>query len=402
MERSTFFQHIWTTASIGTLAIQGPSSSTHLLNAISNTNTNTNTNHSPIAYRSLSLPMKEFDVNIPVAVWYPITSSLSSSIPSSISSSIPSSYKHSISVPRIGQLLASIDFIPSFVQKKYDLEPSIPVLDGTTIPLPFQEEIPPIVFLAHGYLGSRFDLSHIAESLTQQGFLCISAEYPESLAASYPRMENLDRTIITNMLLNALHDETFFPFPSSSSSSSSSTKPTFRYGIIGHSLGCGTVTNTGDKSWVRVCIAGYPGEREDTVGGDLLFISSINDGAVSMERLRGAIPSDLVQWNESNEEIHSLVAARASHNNDEVLPSIPRRTALIFESDTGPNHISFLAGGVNNAMIDLLSPLLPVAQFLKIPVLDFDRYQKSQDSKPTADIVIPVISAYLKQRMMAS
>merc|ERR1712127_1181676 len=99
------------------------------------------------------------------------------------------------------------------------------------------------------------------------------------------------------MLLNALHDETFFPFPSSSSSSSSSTKPTFRYGIIGHLLGCGTATNTGDKSWVRVCIAGYPGEREDTQGGDLLFIASVNDGAVRLSnaRMKDAIPSDFAR-----------------------------------------------------------------------------------------------------------
>ena len=72
----------------------------------------------------------------------------------------------------------------------------------------------------------------------------------------------------------------------------------------------------------------------------------------------------------------------------------------IFENkDSAPNHISFLADGTNQAMIEFLSPLLPVAQVLGIPVLDFDKYKISQDSQPTANVVIPLVTSYLKQNM---
>ena len=216
--------------------------------------------------------------------------------------------------------------------------------------------------------------------------MCVSPEYPESLAASYERQEGLDRGQITDKILQTLF-----------SSSSSSTK----FGIIGHSLGCGTATNTGDKSWVRVTIAGPPGERPDTLGGDILFIASVNDGAVTMARLQGLIPSDFVVMSENDERVKSTVVAYKS--NDDYSSSttqIPRRTAIIFQNDDSPNHISFLADSVNNAMIDLLSPLLPVAQALSIPVLDFDKYKSSQDSEQTAEVVIPLVSSYLRQRMM--
>lgn len=336
-----------------------------------------------VAYKSFSITMKSFDTAIPVAMWYPMKNNIKEE---DVSYS-PAKYKHSISIPRIGQLLANINFLPSFLEKGFILNPTlnnsgeVKVVDGTNIAFPSCKNVIPVIILAHGYLGSRFDLSHLAESLADQGFICISPECPESLAASYPRTEGLDRTKIISEILNG---------PVLNELISSSPKNTkVKFGIIGHSLGCGTATNTGDKAWTRVCIAGYPGEREDTVGGDMLFISSINDGTVTLSRLEGAIPRDFVRMNEKDERVISSSKS-----------SIPRRTAIIFESDTGPNHISFLADGVNNAMIDLLSPLLPVAQAIGIPVLDFDKYQVSQDSKPTADVVIPLVSSYLRQRML--
>jgi len=50
-------------------------------------------------------------------------------------------------------------------------------------------------------------------------------------------------------------------------------------------------------------------------------------------------------------------------------------------------------------MIEFLSPLLLVALGLGIPVLDFDRYQISRNSKATAAIVNPLIVKYLKQEI---
>lgn len=317
-----------------------------------------------VAYRTMRVDVTGVDV--PVAMWYPIDSiSSSSDIPKS---GRKLTYDHKISVRRIGKLLAGWEFIPGFASKQFDLSPaSSYVADGANYQLPSKG---PVVLLAHGYLGSRFDLSHLAEALAQEGFICLSPEYPESLAASYEGGE-LDRTQITNQLLKDLTEKW-------------GIQPT-AYGIVGHSLGTGTALNTGDDTWARVCIAGFPRRRDGSkVEGNVLFVSSMNDGAVSPARFGGkdAIPKDITILDELT------------------LPKrLPPRATLLFDRPDAPNHISFLTDEVNNAMIDLLSPLLPLAMALKIPVLDFDKYKESRDSKQTADVVIPLVATYLKQQM---
>ena len=78
---------------------------------------------------------------------------------------------------------------------------------------------------------------------------------------------------------------------------------------------------------------------------------------------------------------------------------LPSRAFLIFNNPTNAlKHISFLTEGTNDAMVQFLSPLLPLARALGIPVLDFDKYQISRDSKSTGDVVIPLVVDYLKQR----
>jgi hypothetical protein len=210
--------------------------------------------------------------------------------------------------------------------------------------------------------------------LIVSGFICLSAEFPESLAASYPRMEGLDRSVIMTSLQQSLSSEW-------------GVKGT-RFGIVGHSAGCGTAVMTGDESWTRVCIAGNPRTRDGSIiPGNVLLLSSMNDGAVSLARFGGreAIPPEYTLLEES-----SLAQ----------LSRIPPKSFLLFDREDAPNHISFLAGGTNDAMIELLSPLLPVAQAISIPVLDFDRYQTSRDSQQTAEIVIPLVTSYLKQQML--
>ena len=69
-----------------------------------------------------------------------------------------------------------------------------------------------MVLLAHGYLGSRFDLSHIREALASEGFLVLASEYPESLAASYDATSSdtgmpIDRMAITDKFLETLTGE---------------------------------------------------------------------------------------------------------------------------------------------------------------------------------------------------
>eukprot|EP00521_Asterionellopsis_glacialis_P007812 CAMPEP_0195287762 /NCGR_PEP_ID=MMETSP0707-20130614/4692_1 /TAXON_ID=33640 /ORGANISM="Asterionellopsis glacialis, Strain CCMP134" /LENGTH=497 /DNA_ID=CAMNT_0040347547 /DNA_START=152 /DNA_END=1645 /DNA_ORIENTATION=- len=385
-----------------------------------------------IAYRSLSMDIMTTEttgVTIPVAVWYPTkpsslsssSSSSSSSTKNSLSSSksnkileypkVPSSestdndsptYNHRISVKRIGQLLVGWEFIPDFASQDFPLQPSISkefVVKGETIPFPEQS---PVVILAHGYLGSRFDLSHLAEKLAQEGFTCVSPEYPESLAASYPRQEPpavLDRSMITSQLVQNLKDGSWGIHPTS-------------FGIVGHSLGCGTALSSGDDSWTRVCIAGGMRKLSSVPPqSPVLFISSTNDGAVSLSNMGGLssfLPSDYIQLQETdirqNMNMRSSGSSSTSPSSferrDSQTPLLPTKAAFILDGTDAPNHISYLSEGVNDAMIDLLSPLLPVAQMLSIPVLDFDKYQISRDSQQTASVVIPLISTYLKQNMM--
>ena len=49
----------------------------------------------------------------------------------------------------------------------------------------------------------------------------------------------------------------------------------------------------------------------------------------------------------------------------------------------------------NEAMILLLTPLLPVARMLKVPVLDFDTYLDLQDSKDLGKLLLPKIQEFL-------
>ena len=315
---------------------------------------------SDVAYRALTLDFGP-GVTVPVAVWHPIGNDdlLTET----------ATYNHRISVAKIGDLLAGWDFIPSFASRNFVLKPSLASAKvyaaprTNILPLPSSG---PVVILAHGFLGSRFDLSHLAEELASEGFIVVSPEFPESLAASYPRTEGMDRAAITDKLLDTMQSDWLI-------------QPT-SYGIIGHSLGTGTVLKTGDDSWTRVCIAGKPSERASPA----LFIGSTNDGAVSLSRI-GALPKEYIKIDEN-----SLGTANSP---------LPSKAALIFDRPDAPNHISFLAEGPNDAMVQFLSPLLPVAQAMDIPVLDFDKYARVRDSRQTAEVVVPLVSSYLRQNM---
>ena len=190
------------------------------------------------------------------------------------------------------------------------------------------------------------------------------------MAASY-EAGDLDRSQITDQVLKDLTGEWGIQATA--------------FGIVGHSLGTGTALSTGDDTWARVCISGFPRRRDGSqVKGNVLFVVSMNDGVISPARFGGkdAIPRD-----------YTILDAS-------ILPKrLPPRATLFFDRPDSPNHISFLTDEVNNAMIDFLAPLLPLAQVMKIPVLDFDKYKESRDSKQTGDVFIPVVTMYLKQQM---
>jgi pimeloyl-ACP methyl ester carboxylesterase len=317
-----------------------------------------------IGYQDIYLDMKE--AKVPVACWFPVLDEKDEK--DAIQST---SYSHRISVRKIGSMLAGMNFIPEFVSKDFELKPT--TVNGNVVRRNMQSlnglSGRSVIILAHGFLGSRFDLAHIAEELALDGYVVFSPEFPESLANSYDKVDGLDRSIINDRLLEFI----------------TSNMNVQRFGVIGHSLGCGTALNIGDDSWTRICIAG-PSVRRDGVQikGNQFAIVSTNDGLVkSLDRVNQMIPREFVRLQEN--ELESATFASKS--------------ALIFDRQDGPNHISFLAGNANDCMVDFLSPLLPVAQALQIPVLDFDKYQKSRDSQAVAKIVVPAIRSYLKQYM---
>lgn len=319
-----------------------------------------------VVYQPLSISVD--GVTVQVACWHP-----SDKVGQVSSRAAPPLYEYNIALSKIGKSLANWS-LPTFIDRSFALEPT----RRGVIPSQDQQQLPshcPVVLLAHGFLGSRFDLSHIGEELAAEGFLVLSPEFPESLSASYdPNASKsgvpIDRSSINDQLLESVCG------PLSPTS----------YGIVGHSLGCGTVDRTGDEKWTRVSIAGgSPSVR----GPRSCFIGSVNDGAVSVAR---AI-EPLNQYNFAQLD-ETTVRSRSWQK-------LPPRTSFIFRDvSNGPNHISFLAEPCNDAMISFLSPLLPVAQLLGIPVLDFDRYQVSRDSAATGKVVIPLVVDYLKQYMI--
>ena len=319
---------------------------------------------SNLAYKTVSLNLPTFSAQVPVACWFPASESSFSKIP--IRSQ--ACYEHRISVRRIGELLAGWDFIPEFASRSFSFKPTTPsgtLLNGESLPFPSGSKV---IILSHGFLGSRFDLSHIAEELASRGFVCLSPEYPESLAASYRRAPGLDRKVVNDELLKFVQN---------------AIKPT-GYGVVGHSLGCGTALSLGDSTWARVLIAGPPAPLDSP--SPVLFITSMNDVFV---RSRGPAAAFAIP---SSSKYERLEEGR--------LPiTLPKQAALIFDRPNAPNHISYLSENVNDAMVSFLSPLLPVAQALSIPVLDFDTYKVARDAKPTGEIIKPLISDFLVQHL---
>ena len=138
-----------------------------------------------VIYKPITLD--ELREKVPIATWYPSTLNGISSSDDRLTSRVI--YEHGISVSKIGNKLAGWKVILLFVMRNFRLTPTytnIVQLQSMKDSTPnFASSTLPVVLLAHGYLGSRFDLSHYAEDLGSEGFLVISPEYPESLADSY-------------------------------------------------------------------------------------------------------------------------------------------------------------------------------------------------------------------------
>ena len=120
----------------------------------------------------------------------------------------------------------------------------------------------------------------------------------------------------------------------------------------------------------------YPGAK-GAVSGDRQLEG---DGAVPLKFVRERFPAD----------VKNIEVGAAPSN-------WPRRGVIAFAGADAPCHVSFLAPDVNVEMQNFLGPLLPVARFLKIPVLDFDRYGLLFDAERTAEACVPAATSFLRR-----
>ena len=162
------------------------------------------------------------------------------------------------------------------------------------------------------------------------------------------------------------------------------------FGIFGHSAGGGSATMmSGPFTLGRCAIAGarlYDG------GDPLYIVASSGDGVIPLDRVKAAVfgrsgmqvasdPAELT-WRAGQQKSAALLL-------DKAVPG----------AAYPPNHISFLDEEANAALVRVLSPLLPLARFLKLPVLDFDVYTERLDARQTAAAVRPsIVSFFMANR----
>ena len=139
----------------------------------------------------------------------------------------------------------------------------------------------PAVVLAHGFLGSRFDLVHIAERLAALGFTVAAPEFPDARSGE----GGASRAEVLQRVIEGLRDEGF--------------DTGGRVGLAGHSAGSGTIvmgTSMGSR-FPRVCIAGYiPSEDQPLPEGPFLVVASAGDSLMrrlgGLEGMKSRIPRD--------------------------------------------------------------------------------------------------------------
>ena len=159
-------------------------------------------------------------------------------------------------------------------------------------------------------------------------------------------------------------------------------------GIFGHSAGGGSATLSADSFKLGRCaIAGArPYEGTDP----LYVVASSGDGVIPLERVRLAVQPGMPIFEDAAEVDWSR------HRSAALLLSDP-----VAGGEHAPNHISFLDEEANAALVRVLSPLLPLARLLRLPVLDFDVYVERLDARETAAVVRPSIVGFFEAHKRA-
>jgi len=306
----------------------------------------------PVGYRATNVVVG--GQIIPIALWYPLSDDDSNKP----SGSQP--YRYRIGIRNLFKVFLGLDlpFIPNPEVLSGDTAVRV---DGT----PKAQQQGGIVF-AHGMLGSRFDMADLCAALASRGFVVSSADFAESISASFTPNEGTTREAIIEAEMALLARD----FGAS------------LFGIVGHSAGGGSATTVpGPFALGRCAVAGARPYR----GTDPLYlVASAGDGVVPLDRVREAVPPNA-----------AVTADPAAVRWD----NARRAGALLIEGPVGdashaPNHISFLDEEANAALVRVLAPLLPLARFLKLPVLDFDVYTERKDARQTAAAVRPSIVSF--------
>ena len=291
---------------------------------------------------------------VPTAIWSPGAAPTAATS----SSSTDANYQYAISVPRIAKLLLGLPLPKfSFLSSAYSLPAGSPRIvanqaGGASNPYSASS---PLVVVSHGYLGSRFDLSPICEALALRGITTVAPEFPESLSASYEVGDSgLERVDIVNAILDG------------------HVGPV---GFLGHSLGTGLTLSYPLAGAPRCAVAGFRGVTEACEESALLVVASDGDSVCPGKFIRERV--------EEAEKATSRVA------------SIEK---LFFERY---NHISFLSSSTNDAMVEFLSPLLPLAKTLKVPLLDFDKYAEVRDSDACQEEIVDIICQFFESNLVS-
>ena len=311
----------------------------------------------PVGYYETALAL-DCGVRVPAAVWLPGELAAAET-------SKPANYDYRISVGKLFRTFLGFP-LPNSVAWSFRLAASEGVYAAAPPPASAALASTPAVVLAHGFLGSRFDLSLYGEALTAKGAVVVSPDFDQSLTGSYvsdPDGGSDRDAIVAAAVAHARRD----------------LGAGGKLGALGHSMGAGTSMRLSGAA-ARVAIAGFVAPVGDA---PFLAIASSGDGPVPLSRVRPTV--DGVG---GVEPVDAAVSA-----------PYPKRAALFLTGDDAPTHVSYLSPPVNDAMQAFLGPLLPVARALNVPVLDFDRYGLVRDADATSRRVVPVATGFLAQHL---
>jgi pimeloyl-ACP methyl ester carboxylesterase len=305
-------------------------------------------------------------VTIPVAIWTP-----ASDAPAATAN--PATYPYKIDIGKIANKLKVgwLSWLPKF-------EYNLPCGTEASEALPGfgrAAEGDAIMF-AHGFLGSVYDFAHAAEALAADGFTVVAPELPESLSASYVPSSGMSRAQII-------------------AGARELVEGSGRWGIFGHSAGAGSAMMQGGAYTLgRACFAGGAMSSGSVESADPLFLCSSNGDGCNAFMNKG-VAFDLRPLLAGAADTTMFASLEDAY----MTPTKPpARGAFVFADDNSPLplpcHISFLWAEVNEAMVSLLSPFLPLAKALGLFLLDFDVYRENRDADQTAARLVPALRRF--------